>query len=208
MTWTALEIDLMTSLTCKVRVLSTQQIINAWKQEHSTETLAFSVRRLNAARLIRVENWTVVLPKVSSKPLFTWKPGQQQPDTWPLSKEARSRWNRPASTIEVFQATNLAGRVFGSRSGHKIREIERRHDLLLSEVFVLYRLGLPKLADCWIGEDALPIAERGVKNPDAFLVDEQYQPRRVIESAGSYSQKQMDTFHEYCRQCRLPYELW
>ena len=83
-----------------------------------------------------------------------------------------------------------------------------RHDLLLSEVFVLYRRRLPKLAECWVGEDAMPLAERGVKNPDAFLLDDEYQPRRVIESAGSYSQKQVDTFHDYCRQCRLPYELW
>ena len=208
MNWTELEIDLMTTLTCKVRVLSKQQLVRGWQPQHSTETLAFSVRRLNAARLIRTEIWTVVLPVIGSTPLFTWKPGQPKPDTWPLSKQARSRWNRAESTVEVYQATELAGRVFGSRSGHQTREIEQRHDLLLPEVFILYRCSLPQLAEFWVGEDALPMAERGVKNPDAFLMDEGFQPRRVIESAGSYSQKQMDTFHEYCRQCRLPYELW
>jgi hypothetical protein len=67
---------------------------------------------------------------------------------------------------------------------------------------------LPQLIDYWIGEDALPVAEYGVKNPDAFLFDEEWQPRRVIESAGSYSQKQVATFHEFCRVSRLPYEMW
>jgi len=208
MNWTDLEIDLMTTLACKVRVLSEQQLVCGWQQQHSTETLAFSVGRLNAARLIRSEQWSVVLPEIDSAPVFTWKPGETEPDTWPLSKQVRSRWNRSASTVRVYQATELAGRVFGSRSGHNTRVIERRHDLLLSEVFVLYRLRLPQLAECWVGEDALPMAERGVKNPDAFLLDDEYRPRRVIESAGSYSQNQVDTFHEYCRQCRLPYELW
>ena len=208
MSWNALEIGLMTALACKVRVLSQQQLVRGWQHQHSAETLAFSVERLNAARLIRSEKWSVVLPAIESSPVFTWKPGEAEPDTWPLSKQIRSRWNRRESVVEVFQATERAGRIFGSRSGHGIRVIERRHDLLLSEVFVLYRRRLPQLAECWVGEDAMPLAERGVKNPDAFLLDEEFQPRRVIESAGSYSQKQVDTFHEYCRQCRLPYELW
>lgn len=208
MNWTELEIDLMTTLACKVRVLTEQQLIRGRQRQHSTETLAFSVERLNAARLIRIETWSVVLPAVDSVPAFTWKPGEAAPDTWPLSKQFRSRWNRRETRVRVYQATELAGRVFGSRSGHNTRPSERRHDLLLSDVFVTYRLQLPRLADCWVGEDAMPIAERGVKNPDAFLLDNKYQPRRVIESAGSYSQKQVDTFHEYCRQCRLPYELW
>ncbi len=208
MNWTELEIEIMTALACKVRVLSEQQIVRGWQHQHAPETLAFSVGRLNAARLIRTETWSVVLPAVDSVPAFTWKPGQAEPDTWPLSKQFRSRWKRCESKVRVYQATELAGRIFGSRSGHNTRSFERRHDLLLSDVFVLYRLQLPKLADCWVGEDAMPMAERGVKNPDAFLLDDGYRPRRVIESAGSYSQKQVDTFHEYCRQCRLPYELW
>ena len=208
MNWTELEIEIMTVLTCQVRVLSEQQLVRGWQKLHSMETLAFSVARLNAARLIRFEKWSVVLPVIGSAPMFTWKPGENEPDTWPLSKQARSRWDRSESNVLVYQATEHAGRIFGSRSGHNTRVIERRHDLLLAEVFVLYRLQLPNLAEYWVGEDTLPMAERGVKNPDAFLLDDNYRPRRVIESAGSYSQKQMDTFHEYCRQCHLPYELW
>ncbi|MCA9078705.1 MAG: hypothetical protein KDA93_27015 [Planctomycetaceae bacterium] len=105
-------------------------------------------------------------------------------------------------------ATAHAGRIFGSRSGHPIRDIERSHDLLMAEVYLLYRKQLPELATAWVGEDALPLAQRGVKNPDAFLFDESHTPRRVIESAGSYSQKQVETLHRYCTDARIPYELW
>ena len=208
MQWTQLEIEILTALTCQVRVLSEHQLLRGWRDEHSTDAIAFSVTRLNAARLLRSDNWSVVLPMIEDAPILTWKPGQPDPDTWPLSKEIRTRWNRPSSSVRVYRATELAGRAFGARTGHDTRLIEQRHDLLLAEVFVLYRLRLPALASRWVGEDAVPVAERGVKNPDAFLLDEQYRPRRVIESAGSYSQHQVDTFHEYCRQCELPYELW
>ncbi len=208
MSWTNFELELMTALTCQVRILSQPQLARGWPTGHSTGALAVSLARLSAAQLIQCATWTVVTPHIGHAPIFTWRPGEPKPDTWCLSQKIRARWDRPATTLTVYQATELAGRLFGSRSGHHIRVIEQRHDLLLAEVFVLYRLRLAELAACWVGEHALPMAERGVKNPDAFLIDQQRQPRRVIESAGSYSQYQVDTFHEYCRVSHLPYELW
>lgn len=208
MPWTNVEIEVMTALTCQVRILSQQQLARGWPIGYSTGALAVSIATLTATQLLQCRRWTVVTPHIGNAPICTWRPGEPKPDTWRLSKVIRARWNRPATKLIVYQATELAGRLFGSRSGHNIRDIEQRHDLLLAEVFVLYRLRLAELAACWVGEHALPMAERGVKNPDAFLFDKQRQPRRVIESAGSYSQSQVDTFHEYCRVCRLPYELW
>lgn len=208
MPWTKVETEIMTSLTCQIRVLSQQQLERGWQTENATNALAASIVKLTAAQLIRTEVWNVVPPQIGNVPLFTWKPGAPKPDMWRLSQTIRARWNRPSTTLTVYQATELAGRLFGSRSGHKIRVIEQRHDLLLAEVFILYRRRLSELAECWVGEEALPMAERGVKNPDAFLFDSLRQPRRVIESAGSYSQSQVETFHEYCRVSRLPYEMW
>ena len=198
----------MTALACQVRVLSESQIYQGWNTQCSNEAIRTSLTKLIAAQLVHAESWTVPPPQIGNAPLHTWKPGHLRPDTWHLSQICRSRWDRLPEKITVYQATELAGRLFGSRTGHATRVIERRHDLLLAEVFVLYRVRLPELARRWVGEDALPVAEHGVKNPDAFLMDDEYQPRRVIESAGSYSQSQVETFHEYCRVSRLPYELW
>ena len=52
------------------------------------------------------------------------------------------------------------------------------------------------------------MAERGIKNPDAFVVDRDNRILRVVESAGRYSVKQLLSFHDYCFQRDLPYELW
>lgn len=204
MNWNQTEVEMIETLCCKVRVLSEDQIVRGWGRQSITE----SVSALIHAGLIRCEQWRVILPVIGDEPCVTWKPNQACPDAWTLSKAFRGRWNRQSELLTAFMATQRAGRLFGSRSGHPIREIERSHDLLLAEVYLLYRDRLPELAAAWLGEDALPLAERGVKNPDAFLFDESNKPRRVIESAGSYSQKQVETFHRFCADSRLPYELW
>jgi len=204
MSWDRTQIDVMETLCCRVRVLSEDQIARAWGQHVIKEYVATLIH----ADMIRCERWTVTLPVIGETPSMTWKPEQPEPDAWKLSQEFRSRWDRQPVLVTAFMATERAGRMFGSRSGHPIREIERSHDLLLAEVYLLYRERLPELAATWLGEDALPLAERGVKNPDAFLFDESDRPRRVIESAGSYSQKQVETFHRYCKTARIPYELW
>lgn len=207
-TWSPLELELMTALACQVRVLSELQIQQGWKSQCSINELRASVSKLVEAKLVEQHTWTVAPPQIGNAPLHTWKPGHVKPDTWRLSQTCRSRWNRLPEKMTVYQATELAGRLFGSRAGHATRIIEQRHDLLLAEVFILYRTRLPELAKRWLGEDAVLMAEHGVKNPDAFLMDDECVPRRVIESAGSYSQTQVETFHEYCRVSRIPYELW
>ncbi|MBI1310103.1 hypothetical protein GC176_02260 [bacterium] len=204
MSWDQTDIDVMETLCCKVRVLSEDQIVRAWGQKAIEENVAPLIH----ADMIRCEFWTVILPVIGETPSMTWKPEQPEPDAWKLSQRFRGRWDRQAVVVTAIMATERAGRLFGSRSGHPLREIERGHDLLLAEVYLLYRERLPELAAAWLGEDALPLAERGVKNPDAFLFDDSDRPRRVIESAGSYSQKQVETFHRYCKTARLPYELW
>ena len=204
MSWNDEQLDLMEALCCKVRVLSEGQIVRAWSQPTVNETVSTLIQ----ADMLHSERWSVVLPLIGGSPIVIWRPNQPCPDTWMLSQHFRGRWNRQLASTTVFMATERAGRLFGSRSGHQIREFERSHDLLLAEVYLLYRKRLPQLAAAWVGEDSLPIAQRGIKNPDAFLFDDSHTPRRVIESAGSYSQKQVETFHRYCATARIPYELW
>lgn len=202
-----IEFDILKALTCKVRVLSKEQILRAWSEPDSRQLL-FSVERLISLKLVKVEIWEVVVPQTKRTPLFTWKPNERDPDTWTISENARNRWRRQSKTVFAYQATQLAGRLFGSRSGKEIRTIERQHDLLLGEVYVNYLRSMPDLAERWYGEDTVPQAPYGVKNPDAFLFDDELKPRRVIESTGAYSQKQVKSFHKYCRINKLPYELW
>ncbi len=205
-TWTPFDQAIVSALTCQVRVLSLDQIRRGWNQP--TEDARRQLARLVSSKLIQTAEWMVVPPPIDRAPMFVWKPGDESPDAWRLSQAVQARWRKSASRHTVYQATNLAARLFGSSAGRPSRVHERQHDLLLAEVFVRYREELPSLAAYWVGEEALPKAEYGVKNPDAFLIDEESRPRRVIESAGAYSQQQVESFHEYCRLARLPYELW
>ncbi len=207
-TWTRLDLEIVTALTCQVHVLSREQIHRAWGDDHSRDEIVERLERLSSCQLIRQSQWNVVPPPVNRGPVFTWKPGDEPPDAWRLSRAFLRRWHRETTVHTVWKATPWAASLFGSRAGRTSRPIERQHDLLLGEVYVLYRLKLPALAACWVGEDALPVAERGVKNPDAFLFDEDFKPRRVVESAGAYSQTQVVAFHRYCQDAQLPYELW
>lgn len=205
-TWTQFDQDIVSTLTCQVRVLSLDQIGRGWNQP--TNDARRQLTRLVSSKLIQTAEWLVVPPPIGQRPMYVWKPGDEEPDAWRLSQAVQARWRKSASRHTVYQATDLAARLFGSSAGRPSRVYERQHDLLLAEVFVRYREELPALAEYWVGEEALPKAEYGVKNPDAFLIDDELRPRRVIESAGAYSQQQVETFHEYCRLARLPYELW
>lgn len=201
------EIQILDALACRVRVLSLDQITRTWTTPGEGQVL-HCVERLISFGLVKMEIWEVVVPDTVQAPLFTWKLNAPEPDTWRISEAAKKRWHLQKSTVFAYQATELAGRLFGSRSGKKIRIIERQHDLLLGEVYVDYRRSFPELAERWYGEDFIPPAPYGVKNPDAFLLDEKLRPRRVVESAGAYSQKQVRSFHNHCQTNNLPYELW
>ena len=197
-TWTQFDQEIVRALTCQVRVLSLDQIARGWNQP--TDAVRQQLARLVASKLVTTADWKLVSPPIGRAPIFVWKPGDESPDAWRLSRTVQARWRKSASRHTVFQATDLAARLFGSSAGRLSRVYERQHDLLLAEVFVRYRQELPTLAAYWVGEEALPKAEYGVKNPDAFLIDDELRPRRVIESAGAYSQQQVETFHEYCQR--------
>ena len=82
------------------------------------------------------------------------------------------------------------------------------HDLLLSAVYALYRRSRASAAARWLGEDALPKAGFRIKDPDAFILNDEGRPVRAIESAGSYGAAQVAGFHEHCARAGLGYELW
>ena len=109
---------------------------------------------------------------------------------------------------KLFYASRLAANLYGSSAGHLPDLNHRDHDLLLGQVYLVFREARPAEARRWIGEDSLPKAGYRIKDPDAFLVDAAGDVIRVIESAGRYSPRQVESFHDHCVEHGLPYELW
>ena len=207
--WTQRDLDIVETLTRRVRLLSTEQIARIWwPGASSTRITRRRLRRLAAGGLVHrvIANVQPLLP--ITKPLATWRPGANEPNFQRISSRAKMRWQETASPQEVFFATRLAANLFGSSAGEFPPLCHRDHDLLLGQVYAYYRTTRPAQAQFWIGEDARPKAGYRIKDPDAFLLDQSGAVVRVIESAGRYSPSQCESFHQHCLDADLPYELW
>lgn len=208
-TWTPAIYDLLETLNCRVRILSLAHIHQGWNyQFDSSAALVDAIMQLVDAGLLVGDLWSLPASPIGEQPLAAWAPRQMAPDLVQIAAVVQTRWNEPPQATPVVAATHKAARLFGSSAGGLPPTNHRNHDLLLSGVYIGYRTSNPKLANSWLGEDAVAIAERGVKNPDAFLFDDEGNVTRVIESAGRYSLDQLESFHQHCQSAELPYELW
>ena len=208
-TWTGPEFDLVESLTWRIRLAELGQIHRGWWPDMpSQRALRRHLCRLRKAKLLFRTFINVCPLPVIRSPLIAWEPNVTDPCFERVRRQIRGRWLSPAQPTEVYWASPQAANLFGSAAGELPPLSHREHDLLLAEVYVFYRLRRPQLARRWAGEDALPKAGYRIKNPDAFLLDDQGQPLRIIESSGHYSMKQIQSFHEHCAENNLPYELW
>lgn len=208
-TWTTRELDIVETLTRRVRLLSLSQLGRVWWPEASSHRVVrLAMRRLLHAELIlrSVINAHPLL--VIKGPLLAWMPGQDAPDSTAIGNRIKSRWHGAAEPIEVYWPSPLAANLFGSTARDLPALLHRDHDLLLSEVYVLYRTQRPQLATRWLGECVFPQSGFRLKDPDAFLFGDDGRPARVIESAGRYGVAQVESFHEHCLEHDLPYELW
>lgn len=207
--WTRRDLDIVETLTRRVRLLSIDQVARIWwPQARSRRVVRRRLRRLVAAGLIARTIANVHPLFDLRRPLATWSSGEEEPDFVQVALQARTRWHSPSVPSELFYATRLAANLYGSSAGHLPELNHRDHDLLLGQVYLVFRKARPADARQWIGEDTRPKAGYRIKDPDAFLVDDDGKLLRVIESAGRYSTAQVASFHDHCVEYGLPYELW
>ena len=207
--WTHRELDIVDALTRRVRLMTLSQIGHVWWPEvGSQKTLRRELKRLRDGGLVQ-RTMTNAHPRLAIKsPVAVWEPSQVEPDLHRVAERIRGRWRHCAEPTEVYWASSQAANLFGSAAGQLSNVLHRDHDLLLSEVYVFYRLQCPELVHRWAGEDVFSKAGFRIKNPDAFLFDDYGRPMRVVESAGRYGIRQLESFHQHCVECDLPYELW
>lgn len=207
--WTERDLDIVETLTRRVRLLTVEQVARIWWPSASRLRIVHRrLRRLTSGALLHRTIVNVHPLLQLKRPLLAWNDNNAEPNFERASTHARARWTRPAHPAEVYSATPVAANLFGSTATQLPQLNHRDHDLLLGEVYVLYRTERPAEARKWIGEDALGKAGYGIKDPDAFLIDDTGAKFRVIESAGRYSPKQIESFHHHCVENELPYELW
>jgi hypothetical protein len=205
--WTVHEWSLLRALALQTPCLTREQILRGWRvgENDSTSVADASLARLLNAKLIEscVIEAHPLLPL--AKPLFAWKPGDPPPSERrikSLSEQALQRWELPHVAATVYVASRSAARLFGAFvAALPIKHCETNHQLHLSEVFMCYRKTRPKFADAWLGEAAFPklgFDVKGMKHPDAFLLDAEGRAQRVVEFVGSYPAEHLERFHEHC----------
>ena len=124
-----------------------------------------------------------------------------------ISHALSSRWDKTRVPTELYVPTKRAANWFGSTAFGLPSLKKRDHDLLLTDVFCLYRSRSPAIAKRWIGEHLLPKAGFRVKDPDAFLVEngERY---RIVESGGAYGRSQCESLICHAAERSLELEIW
>ena len=207
--WTHRELDIVDALTRRVRRMTLSQIGELWWPElGSQKALRTELKRLREGGLLR-RTMINAHPRLAIKsPVFFWQPSQTEPDIHRVAEKVRRRWQYGGEPTEVYWASSHAANLFGSGAGQLPNVRHGDHDLLLSEVYVFYRLRRPDVVHRWASEDVFPKAGFRIKNPDAFLLDDSGHPMLVVESAGRYGIRQIESFHQHCAERDLPYELW
>ncbi len=207
--WTHAELEIVETLTRRVCLMSASQLADVdWSGIESVQPLELPLNRLLAAELL-LRTVVNVQPRLTlDKPLVAWQPGANQPDLQRARAAIKERWQQSAEPTEVYWASRRAANLFGSTARDLPDLFHRDHDLLLSEVYVLYRRHRREWAQRWLGENVFPKAGFRTKDPDAFLFGDDGRPALVIESSGRYGLRQLESFHEHCVAFELPYEIW
>jgi hypothetical protein len=209
MTVTERDLDLLETLTRRVRILTLQQMIRIWwpkaRSRHTPE------RRLKLlVRLGWIERHVINAHRLPERlvPLIAWEPGAHDPDPQRISNELHVRTSQPARPTEVYVPSSMAACLLGS-AACGLAPLERRdHDLTLAAVYIHYRKAYPSLASRWTAQHALPNAGLPTKRPDAVLCADDGRIMRVVHSAGRWSPAQVQQFHQYWQRLYLAYELW
>ena len=206
-TWTVEEVSLLRALALQVPCLTFAQIRQGWfaKRDAAEGLVERTLTRLASSQLI-TERVVEAHPLQSlDKPLFTWRPCETPPGERRLTNlalRAHERWQATHVPTTIYVATKRANQLFGAfLAASHTRHCEATHNLHLGEVFVRYRAARPSLAAAWWGEAAFPklgFDIKGMKDPDAFLLDPTGQAVRIVEFAGSYSSEHLQKFHEHC----------
>ncbi len=179
---------------------------------HECGSLRVVQRRVE--RLVKtgwLQRHTIVAcsPSLPDRAVWTWLPNDKEPDAERLSDYFRRRSvYRTQRRLTVVTATSRAANLMGSDAAGLPKASHWNHDLDLASVYCTYRRKWPVQASCWVGEHTLPKAGYRLKDPDAFIVDSDCRVLKVVEAAGVYSPEQVESFHLFCEDNSIAYELW
>lgn len=208
---TARDHQIMAALVRKFRFATLDQIARAW-WPHSSAAIPLAARRLRKLQKLGWIDSTRVFARpvlCLNGPLIDWSPGKDAPHFQGISTRLRERWTKPACSMRVFAASQIATQHLVGKNRRAIKNFcQASHDLHVTEVFLHYLHHRPELANKWRGEDDIAGQRRHQVLPDAMLMDDNGEPLCAVEFGGSYTAERLRDFHEDCSKRKLRYEVW
>ncbi len=219
---TSRDLQILDTLTRRVRVMSIQQIARTWWAESAdcTRVAQNRLRALEAEGLLHIDSAPAHPELQLEEPVARWALDERSPDFGAVSYQLQSRWREHPILTSCVSASKIAANRFGGYGGRPPRAVERTHDIHMAQVFLRYRKEHPALIKHWVFEEQvkaerkraarsaerLYVSDAGEKLPDAFLRSPS--GTKVIEFGGAYGKDKLQAFHAYCKEHSFPYEIW
>lgn len=208
-TLTAKDLDLLETLTLRLRVMSLRQIRELWWPEASSLHAARRrLARLQWYGFVRMCEVQACPTLPVSMPLMTWSPGEPTPDFEVLSERASSRWTQPAVTMTVCIATEGTGNLMGCRAGRLSSDEHLDRDLRLASVYVHWRQSNDHRAPDWTNKRSFPADSFSPHSADVILRNSMHKNYGAIDAAGRWSARHWQNLHADCLNRSLQYEVW
>lgn len=205
--------EILETLSLRVRTLSVEQVARTWWPEVTDPVRAArsGLRRLEV--LGKVHCYSLIAhPELDlHQPLVAWSPRDPIPDFEKLAYQCVNRWTEPVRPCPAIVASATTGCEYGGWGGRFPRPSEQTHDLHLATVFLLKRGVDPELPKYWRSEELIRLrrAAKGHNGPDKLPDAMVTRPKRMaIDFAGRYSATRLESFHDFCADQGLRYELW
>jgi len=206
---TARDEELLEALVEKVRLFSQRQIAEHWWDGETANTRR-RLKTLERAGLIK----RLIVPARTLPPLETpivlWQPEQPPPDCGQVAYRLQQRWQRRAvRPTSVVVATRRTGQILGGPAAGELKQpTQATHDLGVAAVWLRLDRQAPAWAAAWQGEDLMAPSRWGEKRPDAMIMDSIGEALWAMEFGGSYAAERVRSFHEYCAERSLSYQIW
>ena len=118
-------------------------------------------------------------------------------------------WNKPPELTFVASATEKASEITGAEFPTRPpRDLELRHDIHVTQIFLTLCLAAPVAEAKWRHEDELVAqgeARNGQRIPDAIVETD---PPQAVDFGGSYSAKKIAAIHAHYAAQRVAYSIW
>lgn len=205
------DLEIIATLGTRVRMLAASDLAAAWWNSGASgrKNAAKRLGQLVRVGLLRRVNVLAQPMLALGSAEYAWFPGEKPTPFGPLAWRLQSRWSGHPRRTAVYIATSRAVDLYGGGAPGAIKNLcQVTHDLHLGAVYLAYRRRWPDHAAQWVGEDSIAARRQHHKIPDALLLNRHGEPYRAVEFGGSYSARRLLAFHEHCRDCGLPYEIW